>query len=184
MPRIQSDRDPDADPAGRGHVHPAGADAQRRARRMKRGPVEVTAFDQDNRRELSTGKLLLIDNIVDQAAATIRLKAMFANEDEDCGRANSSMPACSPRPAAMRSRCRAPRSSAARTGFSPGWSRETTQSGRAPSGRTCVRQSHDRHLGPRRGRPRRHRRPIQAAGQYAGGRQPRRAPATTAGGAP
>ena len=49
---------------------------------MKRGPVEVTAFDQDNRVALSTGKLLLIDNMIDQATATIRLKAMFANEDE------------------------------------------------------------------------------------------------------
>ena len=49
---------------------------------MARGPVEVTAFDQDNRRPLSTGKLLLIDNVIDQATATMRLKAMFANDDE------------------------------------------------------------------------------------------------------
>jgi multidrug efflux system membrane fusion protein len=49
---------------------------------MARGPVEVTAFDQDNRRALSNGKLLLVDNIIDQATATIRLKAMFPNEDE------------------------------------------------------------------------------------------------------
>jgi multidrug efflux system membrane fusion protein len=49
---------------------------------MKRGPVEVTAFDQDNRIALSTGKLLLIDNAIDQASGTIRLKAIFANEDE------------------------------------------------------------------------------------------------------
>jgi multidrug efflux system membrane fusion protein len=49
---------------------------------MARGPVEVTAFDQDNRRVLSTGTLLLIDNLINQAAATIRLKAMFANDDE------------------------------------------------------------------------------------------------------
>jgi multidrug efflux system membrane fusion protein len=47
-----------------------------------RGPVEVTAFSQDNVHPLSKGALLLIDNIVDQASATIRLKAMFANEDE------------------------------------------------------------------------------------------------------
>jgi membrane fusion protein, multidrug efflux system len=46
-----------------------------------RGPVEVTAFSQDNVTSLSKGTLLLIDNIVDQASATIRLKAMFANED-------------------------------------------------------------------------------------------------------
>jgi multidrug efflux system membrane fusion protein len=49
---------------------------------MTRGPVEVTAFDQNNRRLLSTGTLLLIDNIIDQATATLRLKAMFANADE------------------------------------------------------------------------------------------------------
>ena len=49
---------------------------------MNRGPVEVTAFDQDNRVALSTGKLLLIDNMIDQATATIRLKAMFANQDD------------------------------------------------------------------------------------------------------
>jgi membrane fusion protein, multidrug efflux system len=49
---------------------------------MGRGPVEVTAFDQDNRRVLGTGTLLLIDNLINQAAATIRLKAMFPNDDE------------------------------------------------------------------------------------------------------
>ncbi len=49
---------------------------------MARGPVEVQAYDQNDRRLLSTGKLLLIDNAIDQATATIRLKAMFANEDE------------------------------------------------------------------------------------------------------
>jgi membrane fusion protein, multidrug efflux system len=49
---------------------------------MERGRVEVTAFDQNNRRLLSTGTLLLIDNIIDQASATLRLKAMFANTDE------------------------------------------------------------------------------------------------------
>ncbi len=49
---------------------------------MARGPVEVTAFDQNNRRQLSAGTLLLIDNIIDQATATLRLKAMFANTDE------------------------------------------------------------------------------------------------------
>jgi multidrug efflux system membrane fusion protein len=47
-----------------------------------RGPVEVVAFDQDNRRQLATGTLLLIDNAIDQATATVRLKAMFANENE------------------------------------------------------------------------------------------------------
>jgi multidrug efflux system membrane fusion protein len=49
---------------------------------MARGPVEVTAFSQDNTRVLSRGTLLLIDNFVDQASATMRLKAVFANEDD------------------------------------------------------------------------------------------------------
>jgi membrane fusion protein, multidrug efflux system len=49
---------------------------------MARGPVEVTAYDQNNRRRLSAGKLLLIDNSIDQETATIRLKAMFDNADE------------------------------------------------------------------------------------------------------
>ena len=49
---------------------------------MARGPVEVIAFDQNNRQALATGKLLLIDNAIDQATSTMRLKAMFANADE------------------------------------------------------------------------------------------------------
>jgi multidrug efflux system membrane fusion protein len=49
---------------------------------LKRGPVEVTAFDQDSRIALGTGHLMLIDNAIDQSTATVRLKAMFANDDE------------------------------------------------------------------------------------------------------
>jgi multidrug efflux system membrane fusion protein len=49
---------------------------------QRRGPVEVTAFDQDDKVALSTGTLLLIDNAIDPATATIRLKAMFANVDD------------------------------------------------------------------------------------------------------
>ena len=48
---------------------------------MLRGPVSVIAFDQDNAHQLSTGELLLIDNQIDQATSTIRLKATFANAD-------------------------------------------------------------------------------------------------------
>ena len=50
---------------------------------MERGPVEIIAFSQDNKRELAKGTLLLIDNIVDQASATMRLKAMFPNEQDE-----------------------------------------------------------------------------------------------------
>jgi multidrug efflux system membrane fusion protein len=49
---------------------------------MARGPVEVEALSQDNAHVLGTGTLLLIDNIVDQTSATMRLKAMFPNEDD------------------------------------------------------------------------------------------------------
>ena len=49
---------------------------------MARGPVEVVALDQNNRRVLATGTLLLVDNAIDQATSTIRLKAMFPNDDE------------------------------------------------------------------------------------------------------
>ena len=49
---------------------------------LAHGPVVVTAFDQNNRHALSTGKLLLVDNAVDQATDTMRLKAIFANDDE------------------------------------------------------------------------------------------------------
>jgi membrane fusion protein, multidrug efflux system len=49
---------------------------------MGRGPVEVTALDQNNVKTLGTGKLLLIDVVIDQATATIRLKALFPNTDE------------------------------------------------------------------------------------------------------
>jgi len=52
-------------------------------RAMARGPVEVTAYDQDNRNVVSTGTLLLVDNAVDQASGTIRLKAMFANDEDE-----------------------------------------------------------------------------------------------------
>jgi membrane fusion protein, multidrug efflux system len=49
---------------------------------MKRGDVQVAAYDRDNVRLLSTGKLTTIDNLIDQTTATYRLKATFANEDE------------------------------------------------------------------------------------------------------
>jgi membrane fusion protein, multidrug efflux system len=49
---------------------------------MTRGPVEVTALDRNNARELATGRLLLIDGLIDQATATMRLKALFPNTDE------------------------------------------------------------------------------------------------------
>jgi multidrug efflux system membrane fusion protein len=46
------------------------------------GNVEVSAYDRDNVRLLSAGTLATIDNLIDQATASYRLKAMFSNEDE------------------------------------------------------------------------------------------------------
>ena len=49
---------------------------------MARGEVQVAAYDRNNVRLLSTGKLAMIDNLIDQTTATYRLKAMFSNDDE------------------------------------------------------------------------------------------------------
>ena len=49
---------------------------------LAHGPVVVTAFDQNNRQELSAGKLLLVDDAIDPATDTMRLKAIFSNDDE------------------------------------------------------------------------------------------------------
>jgi membrane fusion protein, multidrug efflux system len=49
---------------------------------LARGPVEVIAYDRNNDRQLSTGKLTMIDNLIDPATATFRLKATFDNADE------------------------------------------------------------------------------------------------------
>jgi membrane fusion protein, multidrug efflux system len=49
---------------------------------MLRGTVSVLAFDQDNKEQLAEGKLLLINNQIDQNTSTIQLKAEFPNTDE------------------------------------------------------------------------------------------------------
>ena len=49
---------------------------------MLRGTVSVLAFDQDNKKQLAEGKLLLINNQIDQNTSTIQLKAEFPNQDE------------------------------------------------------------------------------------------------------
>jgi multidrug efflux system membrane fusion protein len=43
--------------------------------------MPVEAWDQDNKRKLAEGSLLALDNQVDQATDTIRIKALFANDD-------------------------------------------------------------------------------------------------------
>jgi multidrug efflux system membrane fusion protein len=49
---------------------------------MRRGPVTTIASDQDDMQELAQGELRVVDNQIDQATSTIRLKARFANNDE------------------------------------------------------------------------------------------------------
>jgi multidrug efflux system membrane fusion protein len=49
---------------------------------MSDGAIEVIAYDQDNEKVLSTGKLMMVDNVIDQTTAMFRLKATFANTDE------------------------------------------------------------------------------------------------------
>jgi multidrug efflux system membrane fusion protein len=45
------------------------------------GPVPVTALSSDGLKTLSQGELALVNNEVDQASGTIRMKATFANTD-------------------------------------------------------------------------------------------------------
>ena len=49
---------------------------------MLHGTVSVLAYDQDNKEQIAQGKLLLINNQIDQATSTIQLKAEFPNEKE------------------------------------------------------------------------------------------------------
>jgi multidrug efflux system membrane fusion protein len=50
------------------------------------GPADATtllvdAFDRDDRNRIATGRLEALDNQIDPATATVRLKAVFSNED-------------------------------------------------------------------------------------------------------
>ena len=49
---------------------------------MQHGTVPALAYDQDNAKELAHGKLLLVDNQIDQSTSSIRLKTQFANNDD------------------------------------------------------------------------------------------------------
>jgi membrane fusion protein, multidrug efflux system len=46
------------------------------------GPVEVTTLSRDSANELDRGKLMLVDNEIDQATGTAKLKAVFANDHD------------------------------------------------------------------------------------------------------
>jgi multidrug efflux system membrane fusion protein len=48
----------------------------------KLAPLVVRAYSGDGKKQLSEGKLTLIDNMIDQTTGTIHLKARFDNDDE------------------------------------------------------------------------------------------------------
>jgi membrane fusion protein, multidrug efflux system len=48
----------------------------------KQNPLVVRAYSGDGKKQLSEGKLTLIDNMIDQTTGTIHLKARFDNDDE------------------------------------------------------------------------------------------------------
>ena len=51
-------------------------------RQMKTGrKLPVEAWDRDLKKQLATGTLLAVDNQIDPATGTVRIKALFANED-------------------------------------------------------------------------------------------------------
>ena len=50
---------------------------------MKRGKLPVVAFSSDDRTQLSEGELLTMDSGIDITTGTIRLKATFANADDN-----------------------------------------------------------------------------------------------------
>lgn len=51
------------------------------ARRMAQGTLTVDAYSRDDQTKLATGKLLTIDNTIDQSTGTGRLKAVFENKE-------------------------------------------------------------------------------------------------------
>ena len=51
------------------------------AQQMKGGALEVDAYSRDDQTKLATGKLLTINNQIDQTTGTVQLKATFDNQD-------------------------------------------------------------------------------------------------------
>jgi multidrug efflux system membrane fusion protein len=57
-------------------------DLARVSKQFAEGPLVAEAYSRDGATRLATGRLELIDNQVNQATATIRLKAVFPNPDK------------------------------------------------------------------------------------------------------
>jgi multidrug efflux system membrane fusion protein len=51
------------------------------AQHMRKSALQVDAYSRDDQTKLATGKLLTIDNEIDQTTGTGRLKAVFDNKD-------------------------------------------------------------------------------------------------------
>jgi len=49
---------------------------------MKEAPLKVLAYARDDRTKLAEGTLVLVDNQIDAATGTMRLKATFPNDDD------------------------------------------------------------------------------------------------------
>ncbi|MEO6419806.1 MAG: efflux RND transporter periplasmic adaptor subunit [Polyangiaceae bacterium] len=52
------------------------------SKQLALGPIAIEVYGRDGTTKLSTGQLALIDNQINQATATIRLKAIFSNPDK------------------------------------------------------------------------------------------------------
>ena len=50
---------------------------------QQKAPLDVRVYRSDGKKLVAEGKLTLIDNMIDQATGTIRLKARFDNDDEN-----------------------------------------------------------------------------------------------------
>jgi multidrug efflux system membrane fusion protein len=51
-------------------------------RQMRTGAtLPVEAFDRDGKTKIATGKLMTVDNQIDQTTGTVKLKTLFANPD-------------------------------------------------------------------------------------------------------
>jgi membrane fusion protein, multidrug efflux system len=56
-------------------------DLTRVADQLRKAPLDVEAWSRDGAQKLGVGKLALIDNEINQATATLRLKAVFQNPE-------------------------------------------------------------------------------------------------------
>ena len=52
------------------------------ARRLRQGALEADVYSRDDRTKMAAGKLLTIDNQIDQTTGTGKLKAIFDNKDD------------------------------------------------------------------------------------------------------